>query len=136
MIRKVLSVLSLFAASVAMPPPLLAADIPCADVRLLCSGFEPNWRFTLEGGTIAFIDPEGPHGLDNPLTLRACASPISASQTRVTAGAPLDLDAIVVAESCTQPNDEVWPFSVEATFNQGAPATIGRVSGTGCCRLP
>lgn len=127
---------SALSAAIAAPNAAHAADAPCAETRLLCSGFEPNWQFTLEGTTITFLDPENPNGLDDPLVLPACAMTVSAARTQVTAGAPLDLEADVVAESCIQPNEEVWPFSIDATFNQGAPATLGRVSGTGCCRVP
>lgn len=121
MIREVSTALAVFALAWAItaPTPGHAADVPCAEVRLLCSGFEPNWRFTLDGTMITFLDPESPNGLDNPLVLPACAMTVSGARTDVTAGGPLDLEATVAAETCIQPNEEVWPFSVDATFNQG-----------------
>lgn len=118
----------------------LAADI-CRDIRLQCDGFEPNWQFTLgldgEGDQVVrFIDPENPNWQTEPFIVEACALQVSAPEIHITSPAPLELDARVRTESCVEPNDEVRPYSIEASFNQGAQTSSPRrVSGTGCCKL-
>ena len=121
----------------ALPAPAGSADLACADVQLVCSGFEPNWQFTLQGSSLSFIDPENPNWETAPLAVSACAAQESSAEWRITTPAPLSLAADIVEESCTQPNDEVWPFSVNASFTQGVEGSNPTaVSGTGCCRRP
>ncbi len=117
-----------------------AADI-CRDIRLQCDGFEPNWQFTLgldgEGDQVVrFTDPENPDWQTAPLIVEACALQVSASEIHITSPGPLELDARVRTESCVEPNDEVRPYSIQASFNQGAQTSSPRrVSGPGCCKL-
>lgn len=130
------SILAALGFLASLSTPAAAADISCEDVRLVCSGFEPNWQFELDGGVVVFSDPENPNWETAPLTLPACAVSLSPTDTQVTAGAPLDLDARVVEESCIETSGETAPFSIRIDFNQGAEASPNPVSAEGCCRLP
>ncbi|HEX2257899.1 MAG TPA: hypothetical protein VHG92_14605 [Afifellaceae bacterium] len=113
-----------------------AADLDCQPIRLTCSGFEPNWLFDLRGdGTIRFTDPENPDWESRPLTASVCARQLSSGTIEIVSAAPLNLSSIVRAEQCIEPNEEVRPFSIDASFVQGAAggANPAQVSGVGCC---
>lgn len=127
--------LSITALSTAAPAS--AADIGCEPIQLTCSGFEPNWLAELPGdGTVGFTDPENPDWQDRPLVVSACARQVSGGNIALNSGAPLNLSATVRHEQCIEPNDEVRPFSIDASFVQGAGGGMspGLVSGVGCCR--
>lgn len=116
--------------------PVAAADLGCEPVRLTCGGFEPNWQAELPGdGTIRFTDPENPDWQERPLVVSVCARQMSTGTIEIDSAAPLNFSATVHHEQCVEPNDEVRPFSVEASFIQGAGggASPGLVSGVGCC---
>ena len=126
-------------------PAARAAD-QCLDVRLACSGFEPNWQFVtqLDGegdGTVTFTDPENPDGGLQPVVLEGCV--LSTAETggfQVLSGPPVDLEATVQPIECVEPDDTVRALSVDITYNQGAggagtPAAGSRISGTGCCMI-
>ena len=116
--------------------PAPAADLDCDNtVKLTCSGFEPNWQFTLPGnGTVEFVDPENPNAAVTPLVVKACVNPIGKDAYRILAGAPLQLEATVTPQSCTEPNDAVKPLTISISFRQGAQGqSPTQVSGPGCC---
>jgi hypothetical protein len=128
---------SVLAASAAVPAR--AADLLCEPIRLTCSGFEPNWLFELPGdGTIRFTDPENPDWQERPLVVSVCSRRLASGVIDIDAAAPLNLTATVRAEQCIEPNEEVQPFSIEASFVQGAAGGMspGMVSGVGCCWRP
>lgn len=116
--------------------PAAAADLGCEPIRLTCSGFEPNWMLELPGdGTVRFTDPENPDWEVRPLVVSACARSNAAGTISIHSGAPLNLAATVRHEQCVEPNEEVRPFSIEASFVQGVAggASPAQVSGVGCC---
>lgn len=139
-LRSLLAPLALPLLFVTAAPAAFAADL-CRDVALQCGGFEPNWNFTVgmdsEGDQVlSFTDPENPDWQTAPLIVEACVLAISPDELHVTSAGPLDLDAQLISETCVEPNDEVLPISINASFNQGAQtANPNRVSGTGCCKL-
>ena len=113
-----------------------AADYGCQRIKFTCSGFEPNWAFSpAGGGHIKFSDPENTNRGRPPLVIAACATQLSASQTSITAGAPLGLSATVTHQSCVATNGMTQPYSISISYTQGAAGgTPRQVSGTGCCR--
>lgn len=128
--------LAVVALAVSAAVPARAADLDCQPIRLTCSGFEPNWLFELPGdGTIRFTDPENPDWETRPLTVSVCARPLSSGVIEIVSAAPLNLSATVRQEQCVEPNDDVQPFSIDASFVQGAAggANPAQVSGVGCC---
>lgn len=117
------------------PSAAFAADAPCMGVSLKCAGFEPNWYFEMQGrDTLVFTDPENPDWQTKPLIVSACAQRLAGGTTRISAGAPLELSAIVEKAQCTAPNDDVHPYRISIKFRQGTAQGAGTpVSGTGCC---
>ncbi len=122
-----------------------AAD-QCLDVRLACSGFEPNWQFVtgLDGegdATITFTDPENPDGGLQPVILEGCVlSRAGGDGFQVLSGAPVDIEATVTPVECVEPNDAVQPYTIDIIYNQGSAgegtaAAGSRISGTGCCLI-
>ena len=139
-LRPILVPLALPLLFLAVAPTAFAADL-CRDVALHCDGFEPSWQFTLgmdsEGDQVlSFTDPENPDWQSAPLVVEVCVLAISPDELHITSAGPLELDAQLISETCVEPNDEVRPISVKASYNQGAgTSTPNRVSGTGCCKL-
>ena len=139
-LRPILVPLALPLLFLAVAPTAFAADL-CRDVSLHCDGFEPSWQFTVgmdsEGDQVlSFTDPENPDWQSAPLVVEACVLAISPDELHITSSGPLDLDAQLISENCVEPNDEVRPISIKASFNQGAQTSSpNRVSGTGCCKL-
>ena len=139
-LRPILAPLALPLLFLAVAPTAFAADL-CRDVSLHCDGFEPSWQFTVgmdsEGDQVlSFTDPENPDWQSAPLVVEACVLAISPDELHITSSGPLDLDAQLISENCVEPNDEVRPISIKASFNQGAQTSSpNRVSGTGCCKL-
>jgi hypothetical protein len=139
-LRPILPALALASLFLAGAPAAFAADL-CRNVNLHCRGFEPNWQFTVgmdeEGDqVVSFADPENPDWQSAPLIVETCVLAISPEELHVTSAPPLALDAQLISQSCVEPNDEVRPISVTASFNQGAETSNpNRVSGTGCCKL-
>lgn len=123
------------AAFIGVPLAASAADIPCKKIKLTCSGFEPNWAFTLPGnGTIKFTDPQNPNYQTAPIVIAACAHPLPGNQISITAGAPLVLSATVQTQTCTQPSGQTRPFSIAISYKQGAQSNAPmQISGNGCC---
>ena len=126
----------LVAAFIGVPLAASAADLPCDKVKLQCSGFEPNWAFTLPGnGTIRFTDPENPNYQTAPIVIAVCANRLPGQKISIAAGAPLSLSATVTPQQCTEPSGQLRPLSISISFKQGAQTgTPRQVSGTGCCR--
>ena len=117
--------------------PVMAADLACEPIEITCSGFEPNWRFSLANdGKLSFTDPENPGWETKPLVVKACGARLPNGDIELTAGAPLDLDASITSEHCVEPDDTERPYSVDIKFTQGAGggADPRSVTGTGCCR--
>ena len=139
-LRPILAPLALPLLFLAVAPTAFAADL-CRDVSLHCDGFEPSWQFTVgmdsEGDQVlSFTDPENPDWQSAPLVVEACVLAISPDELHITSSGPLDLDAQLISENCVEPNDEVRPISIKASFNQGAQTSSPRrLSGTGCCKL-
>ena len=141
MIRRSFSVvaLSISGLLVSTPAPVAAADL-CLNMRIQCNGFEPNWQFVTGvgagGGTvIRFIDPENPNWETEPLVIESCLLQGSPNDYELSTPEPLSMVANITEQSCIEPNEEVFDFSVNATFNQGAlTASPRRVGGTGCCK--
>ena len=139
-LRPILVPLALPLLFLAVAPTAFAADL-CRDVSLHCAGFEPSWQFTVgmdsEGDQVlSFTDPENPDWQSAPLVVEACVLAISPDELHITSSGPLDLDAQLISENCVEPNDEVRPISIKASFNQGAQTSSPRrLSGTGCCKL-
>jgi hypothetical protein len=119
-----------------VPAAALAADRDCQPISIECSGFEPNWAFSLGAdGTIVFTDPENPDWQTHPLTLRACARSPRRGLIEISVAGSLALSASVTAARCTEPNDAVQPYEISISFRQGAATKDARaVTGTGCCR--
>lgn len=116
------------------PASAIAADYGCTSVRLRCSGFEPNWAFQLNGGTLKFTDPENTNGGNPPIIIRACAMRLPGNQIGISAGAPLGLSATVTNQTCTDPSGQTRPRSISISYTQGAAGgTATPISGTGCC---
>jgi hypothetical protein len=110
-----------------------AADPGCMLIPLTCSGFEPNWSFALNGTTLRFTDPENPAWQTRPLVVRACARP-TPSGFKISAGAPLYLDAAVRVARCLEPSGQPRPLSISISYRQGAGGPTPRpVSGNGYC---
>ena len=111
-----------------------AADA-CIPVKFTCGGFEPNWSLRLPGNnTVRFTDPENPNWQTQPLVLPACAH-ASGNGYTVTAGAPLNLNATISKQKCTEPSGQKRNWSISISYVQGAAGGTPRpVSGTGCCR--
>jgi len=134
-LQPAVAALALALAATAAP----AADL-CVNLPLRCSGFEPNWQFTIvsqDGGNdiVRFTDPENPDWETKPLSVPGCVLQGSPNDYELTTDAPLSLEASITEQSCVEPNDEVSGFSISATFNQGAlTGAPNRVTGTGCCR--
>ena len=139
-LRPILASLALPLLFVTAAPAAFAADL-CRDVALQCDGFEPNWQFNVgmdsEGDQVlSFTDPENPDWQTRPLIVEACVQAISPDELHITSAGPLELDARLISETCVEPDDEVRPISIKASFNQGAETSNpNRVSGTGCCKL-
>lgn len=116
-----------------------AADL-CLHMPIQCNGFEPNWQFTTSqdpsGETfISFIDPENPNWQTEPLVIESCILQGSPNDFEINTGAPLSLSASITEQNCVEPNEEVFDFSINATFNQGAQTpNPNLVNGTGCCK--
>lgn len=126
-------------ALVVMPGSGVQAADTCAQTQIQCIGFEPNFRFTtgfdLDGkGAVTFIDPENPEWETEPLILAACVTPNQKGGYFLTSADPVRLQASVSAGDCTQPDDNVRPWSARVDFVQGALGDAPKaMSGRACC---
>ena len=137
MLRKTILFLFALGAITCVAAPATAAErggYNCQRVKLVCSGFEPNWRFTLSNGTLRFTDPENTNFGVPPITISACARRGPGNKISITAGAPLNLSATVTQQSCGEPSGQTQPLSIAISYTQGAVGgTPHPITGGGCC---
>ena len=102
----------------------VAADLACEPIEITCSGFEPNWRFSLANdGKLSFTDPENPGWETKPLVVKACGARLPNGDIELTAGAPLNLDASITSEHSSSRTIRNGPIR-SISSSRKAPAAV------------